>query len=177
MCHSGTCGSPHIARRLGTCRRLREKQRYRLLPDQAPSRHRLGPRVLQALNELLDAIGEEACGSPRFPVREDNDEALTLAKRIYVARRMRSRYFPDELFSEPAWDILLDLYVSNAEGRAISVSSACIGAAVPSTTALRWLKLLEKKGYIRRVQKSGMRTCVELSEPAKIRLGEMLTRL
>ena len=40
----------------------------------------------------------------------------------------------DELFGEPAWDILLDLYIANVENKPVSVSSACIGSAAPPTT-------------------------------------------
>jgi len=58
--------------------------------------------------------------------------------------------FDSILFGEPGWDILLDLYVATVQDRKISVSSACIGAAVPSTTALRWLNLLSERGMIER---------------------------
>jgi hypothetical protein len=44
---------------------------------------------------------------------------------------MRARYFKRELFKDPAWDILLDLYVARADGRGISVSSACIASGAP----------------------------------------------
>ena len=54
------------------------------------------------------------------------------------------------MFEEAAWDILLDLFVSEREGREISVSSACIAANVPPTTALRWIGLLEDRGAILR---------------------------
>jgi hypothetical protein len=56
--------------------------------------------------------------------------------------------FLTELFGEPAWDILLDLFISAKQGKRVSVSSACIGAAVPTTTALRWLAVLESRGHI-----------------------------
>lgn len=49
---------------------------------------------------------------------------------------------PKDLFGEPAWDILLDLYASEIEGKKVSISSACIASAVPATTALRWLNTL-----------------------------------
>lgn len=54
------------------------------------------------------------------------------------------------LFGEPAWDILLDLYVAHLDGRQVAVSSACIAACVPPTTALRYLNRLERSGLIRR---------------------------
>jgi hypothetical protein len=54
------------------------------------------------------------------------------------------------LFADPAWDMLLDLFVARVEGRLISTSSACIGASVASTTGLRWLRTLETQGLVQR---------------------------
>jgi len=36
--------------------------------------------------------------------------------------------------ADPAWDMLLDLTAARAESRAVSVSSLCIAAGVPTTT-------------------------------------------
>lgn len=76
---------------------------------------------------------------------------LALAKTRYESRRMRASVFKgQELFGEPAWDILLDLYIAYAEGKPVSVSSACIGSASPPTTGLRWLGVLQEAGLIER---------------------------
>ncbi|KPP93225.1 MarR family transcriptional regulator [Erythrobacter sp. HL-111] len=74
-----------------------------------------------------------------------------LARKAYAARRRRGAIFgsPD-LFGEPAWDILLDLYIAHVERKDVSVSSACIGSAAPPTTGLRWLGVLAEAGFVRR---------------------------
>ncbi|WP_379921504.1 MarR family transcriptional regulator [Erythrobacter sp. R86502] len=74
---------------------------------------------------------------------------LTMARRTYALRRKREALFgkPD-LFGEPAWDIMLDLYIAQSEGKLVSVSSACIGSAAPATTGLRWLTVLAEEGLI-----------------------------
>jgi DNA-binding MarR family transcriptional regulator len=46
---------------------------------------------------------------------------------------------------------LLDLFVAGEEGQRISISSCCIAAAVPPTTALRWIGMLKKRGLIQEV--------------------------
>ena len=66
------------------------------------------------------------------------------------ARRLRERFFHPELFADPAWDMLLDLGASRLEGRKVSVSSLCIAAAVPTTTALRWVKAMVDRGLFER---------------------------
>lgn len=76
-------------------------------------------------------------------------EFAMLAKNAYALRRERDTIFDNsEIFGEPAWDILLDLYVAFVEDKRVSVSSACIGSAAPSTTGLRWLRVLAEEGLI-----------------------------
>lgn len=69
-------------------------------------------------------------------------------------RRLRNRFFDAGLFADPAWDILLDLFAARIEGQHVSVSSLCIAAAVPPTTALRWVRQLTDSGLCRRVEDS-----------------------
>ncbi|MCD1591925.1 MarR family transcriptional regulator [Qipengyuania citrea] len=69
---------------------------------------------------------------PRLP------EAAVL-RRIIKARQARMRHFDADLFADPAWNILLDLAAARAERQQVSVTSLCIAAGVPATTALRWI--------------------------------------
>jgi DNA-binding MarR family transcriptional regulator len=90
---------------------------------------------------------------------------LAMARETYKMRRRRARFLPADLFGEPTWDILLDLYVAAREGRTVPTTSACIGAHVPPTTALRWLRILEARGLVEREEdgQDGRRTFVRLS--------------
>ena len=86
-------------------------------------------------------------------------------RAVIRARRLRSRYFPEELFADPAWDMLLDLLQAEIAHLRVPVSSLCIAAAVPATTALRWLKAMTSEGlFIRRADPhDGRRVFVELA--------------
>lgn len=122
----------------------------------------LARRLIAAANELLATAYE--LGSRQ--AREANDASsvakladlhrddpmwLLIARQTYRDRRRREEIFRDaDLFGEPAWDILLDLFIAAKEGKRISITSACIGAAAPSTTALRWLNILERESLIER---------------------------
>lgn len=78
-------------------------------------------------------------------------EAYRLAQALYNLRRKRdSALGSRRIFGEPAWDILLDLYIASKRGMEIQVSSVCIEAGVPSTTILRWIARLEKEGLLYR---------------------------
>ena len=86
-------------------------------------------------------------------------------RSVIRARRLRSRYFSEELFADPAWDMLLDLLQAEIAHLRVPVSSLCIAAAVPATTALRWLKTMVHQGiFIRRADPhDGRRVFVELA--------------
>ena len=64
---------------------------------------------------------------------------------------MRLRYFDGSLFADPAWDILLDLAAARAERQQVSVTSLCIAAGVPATTALRWIGQMVEAGLLVRL--------------------------
>ena len=74
-----------------------------------------------------------------------------LVRQVIAARQARARFFDSELFSDPAWDMLLDLTAAHGEGDRVSVTSLCIAAAVPATTALRWLKQMVDNGLFVRL--------------------------
>ncbi len=95
-----------------------------------------------------------------------------MARHIISLRRKRTRYFPGDMFSDPAWDMLLDLYASHYEGPQVSISSLCIAAAVPATTALRWIKTMTDDGWFEREADplDGRRIFIRLSEQARLLL-------
>lgn len=74
-----------------------------------------------------------------------------LAERIYERRRRRNRFLDDDLFSEPAWDMLLDLFINHARKQRVPTTSLCIASQAPTTTALRWISILEQRGLVRRI--------------------------
>ncbi|MDP3907094.1 MAG: MarR family transcriptional regulator [Novosphingobium sp.] len=119
--------------------------------------------IAEELASIASRLRPDIAEQPMMPVATDNlgeyaqlpppdRERLTeYARIVYRARRCRARAFGDEsLFGEPAWDLLLDLFIAQSEGKHLSVSAACIGAAVPTSTALRWIVILESRGLVRR---------------------------
>jgi DNA-binding MarR family transcriptional regulator len=75
-----------------------------------------------------------------------------LVRRIIRHRQLRARFFDHELFSDPAWDILLDLTAARAEHTRVSVTSLCIASGVPPTTALRWIAQMTEAGLLERIE-------------------------
>ena len=91
--------------------------------------------------------------------------SVETVRRVIRARRLRSRFFSEDLFADPAWDMLLDLLQAELSHLRVPVSSLCIAAAVPATTALRWLKTMVSEGlFVRRSDPhDGRRVFVELA--------------
>lgn len=98
------------------------------------------------------------------------ERALDNAQRLWALRRNREAIFSGSeyalSFGEPIWDMLLDLYISESIGRKISVSSLCLAAHVPQTTALRYLgEMLESRLVVRVDDPRDLRrSFVELSD-------------
>jgi len=104
--------------------------------------------------------------SPEIDIPGDAlDVSLDTVRAVIRARRLRGRYFSEELFADPAWDMLLDLLQAEMSRLRVPVSSLCIAAAVPATTALRWLKTMVQEGlFLRRADPhDGRRVFVELA--------------
>ena len=74
-----------------------------------------------------------------------------MVRQIIANRQARARFFDPALFGDPAWDMLLDLTAAHGEGAQVSVTSLCIAAGVPATTALRWLTQMVETGIFVRV--------------------------
>ncbi|KQN25093.1 hypothetical protein ASE86_02180 [Sphingomonas sp. Leaf33] len=103
----------------------------------------------------------------RFAPSAPADAALV--RDTIRGRRMRAPHFAEELFADPAWDMLLDLFAADLEGRRVSVSSLCIAAAVPGTTALRWIGSMVDAGLFERYADPAdrRRAFISLSDTAR----------
>ncbi|MEQ1499493.1 MAG: MarR family transcriptional regulator [Novosphingobium sp.] len=73
-----------------------------------------------------------------------------LALEEYRERRRRSKYFESNLFGEPAWDMMLDLFIAAVAEKRLSITALCYGSGSPPTTALRWIGLLEGHALVTR---------------------------
>lgn len=86
-----------------------------------------------------EARGQAALPDPR------------MVRQIIANRQARGQFFDPALFGDPVWDMLLDLTAAHGEGAQVSVTSLCIAAGVPATTALRWLTQMVESGIFMRV--------------------------
>lgn len=79
---------------------------------------------------------------------------LATARRIYAIRRARDREFGEyaSLFRDPAWDIMLDLFIHALDGKPSYAGGAAIASCIPGTTALRCVSHLVEIGLVERLR-------------------------
>lgn len=142
----------------------------------------LATNLLEVAREIEDDPAQPATAPQNKSEARLRGPAISLRALLertaqdYNDRRARRRYFPAELFGEPAWDLLLDLFQARLAGRNISVTSACIGADVPLTTALRWISVLEGEGLVERSRNpyDSRSTWVSLTDSAAVAMSDYI---
>ena len=130
-------------------------------------------RIAATLARLSSGVGASGPASasaerPRPRSGERTELSGETVRGVIRARRLRARFFDGELFADPAWDMLLDLLAAEIAQHRVPVSSLCVAAAVPPTTALRWIKTMTDNGlFVRRSDPhDGRRVFVELAPTA-----------
>ena len=110
---------------------------------------------------LMSGFGAAHAGQPGLPDPQ-------IVRQVIANRQARAKFFDSALFGDPAWDMLLDLTAAHGEGTQVSVTSLCIAAGVPATTALRWLTQMVESGIFQRVPDpvDRRRAFIALSEKA-----------
>jgi predicted transcriptional regulator len=139
---------------------------------------RLTAAELKALrNALPNDDSSPRVGPSTAEMSSIDQQAREHAHQLLAFRRRRDRELGSDLFADPAWDILLDLFVHHVDGKEITISSVCYGACVPATTALRYIKSLVSAGLIsRRASATDRRVVyIDLTEEALTRLRKLLS--
>jgi DNA-binding MarR family transcriptional regulator len=114
-------------------------------------------------------------------LREDlNSGSVTtlheIAGRIWESRQERRNFFPNDLFAEPAWDIVLLLYCAEGRGERLSVTALAHSVGLAQTTALRWIGQLTDAGLVERLpdDHDRRRNFVKLTGPASEKVASWL---
>lgn len=109
-------------------------------------------------------------------------QALTLAQVAILIRdkaNRRTHHIPQEFIAEPAWQMLLELFIQFAGGADVSTKSLCIVSGVPDTTALRVIERMENANLIERSQSLVDKrvTLVKLTRHGVVAVGSYLTEI
>lgn len=102
-------------------------------PERAPDRRR-------RFRKLRSLFAHQACE----PSAVTEDHVLS----ILAYRRAREVAFGRELFTDPGWDILLELLAAHLGGRRMTLCDLAQSIDIPASTAKRWAAALAEHGLI-----------------------------
>ena len=90
----------------------------------------------------------------------------TWLRQVLHARASRGSFFGSQLFADPAWDLLLELYWARIVQQRVAVTRLCEAVGCPTTTGLRWISALHKEDLVTRTSDrfDGRRVFIELSD-------------
>jgi len=95
-----------------------------------------------------------------------------VAERLYEERRRRDAKFPPGLFGEPAWDLLLALFVAYEDGRDLTLPEAYAAARIDPAEGPALVEKLTAAGLVteRRTRQDKRRVGLGLTDLAIDRL-------
>lgn len=129
--------------------------------EQSPDKEDFEGGVLLSKEDAREAarlfrILAEAVGlDPLSEVDQDGPlsrETLVSRARIVLHnRRARARHFKRTLFGEPAWEVLLALYIAEDSGARQTLGRLADQTETPLSTVIRWIDFLEIDRLVERV--------------------------
>ncbi len=101
------------------------------------------------IEEIRLTCGCDALEQLEKPPLEQETLALHAAERAYSDRRSRKDFLgTGDLFGEPAWDLLLDLFIRQTKAEQVTVKTAFMHSDASLRTVVRLLKVMEHSGLI-----------------------------
>ncbi|WP_054105980.1 MarR family transcriptional regulator [Novosphingobium sp. AAP83] len=97
--------------------------------------------LARALHALANSTGEPE----NIRLEPTKDELLGEARHQFKTRLLREAHFEGLPFHETGWEILLELYIAEAEGRKLNVTAIGLDGHIPTATLVRWIALLEQR--------------------------------
>lgn len=138
-------------------------------------------RTIEALTKTVDLLRSRLAERTQ-ETRAAGKPPAGLGRVVQIEicnRALRSSFFDPAFFCDPAWDMLLDLFLQQSLQRPVCVSSLCVASCAPSTTALRWIRALEEAGLVERSRDpaDGRRIFVRLTAGGHAKIAGYLAAL
>ena len=121
-------------------------------------------------------VAGEADRSQALPEGVPTTALLERAQYILRVRRSRERLIGKAIIGEPAFDLLLCLYVRSGQ-RETSLTSLAKPAGIPYSSAMRWIAYLADKGLVERIESESDRraTSIQLTPSGRAVMDELLS--
>lgn len=87
------------------------------------------------------------------PSRNEENEALVNARRhLFDCKTRESVFGHPEFFGDPAWNMLVELFIAHEERRDLTAAQVCGRTDAALQTAHRWLAIMEREGLVMAVR-------------------------
>lgn len=100
-------------------------------------------------SEAIDLISRLVTPATRLP-RLQRPVLANFITRLRKLRMLRNEIVGAPLFRDPAWDMLLELFVAHEREEEITITSLCYASGVPLSTGTRQFQRLEEHGLVSR---------------------------
>lgn len=95
---------------------------------------------------------------------------------ILLVRRARRDALGNDIFSDPAWDIILELYGAWLGGRRCTPTELAVSIETPLSTTTRWLIALNQRGLIEAFDKNDKHAPVSLTNEGASKMEQLGNR-
>jgi DNA-binding MarR family transcriptional regulator len=135
-------------------------------------------RLNAAVAIVVQATARVAALSGRY-LPEAGVALRAVAERLYSERRRRDAQFPPDLFGEPAWDLLLALFMAQEDGRELDLTEAYAAAKIDPREGPALVNKLADAGLVlrSRTQRDKRCTSVVLTDHGADRMSDYLMDL
>jgi DNA-binding MarR family transcriptional regulator len=100
---------------------------------------------------------------------------VATAHRLIRFAVERADQLGGDLFANPAWSILLNVFIATELDRRATIESVAVAANLTESSAARWLNVLVQRGLLEIVESAdGDRPLVRTTESGRRRLGGFL---
>ena len=94
---------------------------------------------------------------------------------LLIGRRGREALFGAELFSDPAWDILLELYAPQHGGPVIRRADLAKATSTPWSVVERWVAALSARGLVT-AEDAGATAALKLTTDGAAKMSKLASR-
>lgn len=112
-------------------------------------------------------------------INRANPRHVAICLDLIANRQLVGMHIGFQLSADPAWDMLLDLYVWEHRGRDIAISSLASAANVPATTARACIQTMIELGWFYRQRDTGdgRRIYIRLTDKAHSALAAIFDEI
>lgn len=122
--------------------------------DESPGKKKWVTPSIQRLPLSDELVAQFDAERDRGAIRPapEREHLIDAATKAIQLRGFRNKHFPQGIFGEPAWDVLLAIYAHEHISRARSISQVAKVSSLTGSSALRWINQLARLQLVERRQ-------------------------